>query len=76
MPQVIGFILAILFFGIAVKISFFVLRVVFGILGFIIMMTVFPVIVLPFLALFSLFSFLIVPLLVIGGVILVLKLIF
>jgi hypothetical protein len=40
------------------------------------MMTVFPVIVLPFLALFSLFSFLIVPLLVIGGVILVLKLIF
>ncbi|MDP3385876.1 MAG: hypothetical protein Q8S24_01475 [Eubacteriales bacterium] len=76
MPQVIGFVLAILFFGIAVKISFFVLRVVFGLLGFIIMMTVFPVIMLPFLALFSLLSFLIVPLLVIGGVILVLKLIF
>ena len=76
MPQVIGFILAILFFGIAIKISFFVLRVVFGILGFIIMMTVFPVIMLPFLAIISLFSFLLVPIIVIGGVILVLKLIF
>lgn len=76
MPQVIGFILAIMFFGIAIKISFFVLRVIFGILGLIIMMTVFPVILLPFLALFSLFSFLIVPVIIIGGVILVLKLIF
>jgi len=76
MPSVIGFFFAIVFLGAAVKISFAILKLIFGVIGVVLLVTVFPVIVLPFMAVFGVFSLLFFPILIIGGLILVIKLIF
>ncbi|MBN2287237.1 MAG: hypothetical protein JXQ26_08920 [Tissierellales bacterium] len=76
MPSLIGFFFAIVFLGAAVKISFAILKLIFGVIGVVLLVTVFPVVVLPFMALFGVFNLIIIPLLIIGGLVLVIKLIF
>lgn len=69
MLEIFGLFIAIIFFGAALKMSFLILRIVFALIGVVIMVTVFPVIAMPFLAIFGVFSFIInimaVPLIII-----------
>ncbi len=79
MFEIIGFLVAILFFGLALKIGLFFLRIIFGILGIVLMLAVFPVFLVPVIAILGpLLALLpiVIPLLIIGGIVFVIRAIF
>jgi len=80
MDTLIGILLFFIFISIALKVSFMILKIIFAIIGCIFLFSFLPFIAIPFTAIMGagllIVRILFIPVILIGGVIMFLKLIF